>query len=85
MLDEFSRCWRILLNFVGSLLAAFAIAAVAAVAGVGIIVGGKMLGFESLYTLGGAVIIVGVCFSAWRVIAAEIVAIATLMNWRRHG
>lgn len=85
MLDELSRCWRILLNFVRSLLTAFAIAAVAAVAGVGIIVGGKELGFESLHPLGEAIIVAGVCFSAWRVITAELVAVATLMKWRQHG
>lgn len=85
MLDELSRCWQILRIFVRSLLTAFAIAAVAAVAGVGIIVGGKELGFESLHTLGEVIIVSGVCFAAWRVIAAEFAAIATLQNWRKYG
>lgn len=85
MLNELHRCWQILLRFMQSLLTAFAIAAVAAVAGVGIIFGGKMLGFESLHTLGEAIIGGGVCFAAWRVIAAEFAAIATLQNWRKHG
>lgn len=85
MLNELSRYWQILLKFVRALLTAFAIAAMAAVAGLGIIFGGKMLGLEWLYIVGQAVIVAGVCFAAWRAITAECVAIATLMNWRRHG
>lgn len=85
MLNEFHRCLKILRIFVRSLVTAFAIATVSAVVGVGIIIGSRSLGVQSLNVLGEAVIIGGVCFSAWRVIAAEFTAIATLQNWRRHG
>lgn len=85
MVRELRRCWKSLLAFIEALAVALAIAAVSSVVGVGLTIGSKMLGIESLRTLGEAIIVAGVCFAAWRVIAAECVAIATLMNWRRHG
>lgn len=85
MVGELRRCGKSLLAFIAALVAAFAIAAASSVVGVGLTIGSKMLGVESLHTLGEAIIVAGVCFAAWRVIAAECVAIATLMNWRRHG
>lgn len=85
MVGELHRCWKSLLAFIEALVAAFAIAAVSSVVGVSLIFGSKMVGFGSLHTLGEAIIVAGVCFAAWRVIAAEFVAIATLMNWRQHG
>lgn len=84
MLNELSRYWQILLKFVQALLTAFAIAAMAAVAGLGIIFGGKMLGLEWLYKVGQAVIVAGVCFAAWRAITAEFVAFAKIQNWTKH-
>lgn len=78
MLNELYRCWNILRAFLGSLVVAFAIAAACAVMGVALVVIGKQLAIEPVRLLGEATIIAGVCWSAWRVIAAELSALLTL-------
>lgn len=88
MLNELARYWQIMRKFFEATIVAFAIAAMAAVAGLAIIFGGKMLGLEWLYLPGQAVIVAGVCFAAWRVIRAEFVAIEAIQyfkSWRKRG